>query len=115
MEHIRWNEVTGEQLTSLASRQVLHTETMTVARLKLKQGAVVNRHSHPNEQISTVHSGLLRFELGESEVTMLGAGETLVIPPHVPHSVVAEQDTEVTDVFAPRREDWIRGEDGYLR
>ena len=39
----------------------------------------------------------------------------LVIPPHVPHAVWAEEDTDVTDVFSPRRDDWIRGEDAYLR
>ena len=62
-----------------------------------------------------MHSGLLRFEIGDGEVVTLGAGESLVIPPHVPHSVLSEEDTDVTDVFAPRREDWIRGEDAYLR
>jgi hypothetical protein len=28
---------------------------------------------------------------------------------------VALEDTVVTDVFAPRREDWIAGDDAYLR
>ena len=40
---------------------------------------------------------------------MVGAGESLVIPPNVPHGVVALEDTVVTDVFTPRREDWICG------
>ena len=115
MKQIHWEDVEREQLTALATRQVLHTELMTVARLKLTKGALVGRHSHVNEQISSVHSGLLRFELGDGDVTMVGAGESLVIPPQFPHSVVAEEDTEVTDVFAPRREDWIRGDDSYLR
>ncbi len=115
MKQIRWEAVVVERLTELASRQVLHTETMTVARLVLRQGAVVGRHHHVNEQISTVQKGVLRFDLGESDVVMLRAGETLVIPPDVPHSVVAEEDTEVTDVFSPRREDWLRGDDAYLR
>jgi quercetin dioxygenase-like cupin family protein len=46
---------------------------------------------------------------------VVGAGESLVIPPHVPHGVVALEDTVVTDVFTPRREDWISGDDAYLR
>lgn len=115
MKHIYWDEVAVERLTDLASRQVLHTGTMTVARLVLRKGAVVGRHSHVNEQISTMFRGVLRFELGDGEVVILKAGESLVIPPHLPHSVVAEEDTEVTDVFSPRREDWVRGEDAYLR
>lgn len=115
MKHVLWNEVATEKLTGLASRQVLHTETMTVARLDLRKGAVVGRHSHVNEQISTVTRGVLRFELGDGQQVILHAGESLVIPPHLPHSVVAEEDTDVTDVFSPKREDWIRGEDAYLR
>jgi quercetin dioxygenase-like cupin family protein len=46
---------------------------------------------------------------------VVGAGESLVIPPNVPHGVVALEDTLVTDVFTPRREDWIAGDDAYLR
>jgi hypothetical protein len=33
----------------------------------------------------------------------------------VPHSAVALEDTVDVDIFAPRREDWIRKEDSYLR
>jgi hypothetical protein len=33
----------------------------------------------------------------------------------VPHSAVALEDTVDMDFFAPRREDWIRKEDAYLR
>jgi hypothetical protein len=29
--------------------------------------------------------------------------------------VVALEDTVVVDIFTPRREDWIRGDDAYLR
>ena len=119
MKQIRWNDVAVEQLTKLATRQVLHTERMTLVRLVLRRGAIVALHSHENEQISTVVKGALRFELGdgtgENTVITLLAGESLAIPPHVPHAVTAEEDTEVTDVFSPRREDWIRGDDAYLR
>jgi quercetin dioxygenase-like cupin family protein len=38
-----------------------------------------------------------------------------VIPGNVPHRVEALEDSVVFDVFAPRREDWIRGDDAYLR
>ena len=32
-----------------------------------------------------------------------------------PHQVIALEDTVALDLFAPRREDWIRGDDAYLR
>ena len=46
---------------------------------------------------------------------MLRAGEMLEIPPHVPHSVEALEDSVAVDLFAPVREDWRRGADAYLR
>jgi hypothetical protein len=38
-----------------------------------------------------------------------------VVPPNVPHSVVALEDTVWVIFFSPAREDWVRGEDQYLR
>ena len=43
------------------------------------------------------------------------AGESVLIPGGVPHRVEALDDSVVLDVFAPRREDWLRGDDAYLR
>jgi len=39
----------------------------------------------------------------------------LLIPANVPHKAVALEDTVDIDFFAPRREDWIRKDDAYLR
>jgi hypothetical protein len=38
-----------------------------------------------------------------------------VIPPHLPHRVEALEETLATDLFTPGREDWLRGDDAYLR
>ena len=37
------------------------------------------------------------------------------IVPHLPHRVVALEDSTVFDLFAPVREDWLKGNDAYLR
>ena len=64
--------------------------------------------------VANVERGSLLFHIGGVD-QVVGAGESLVIPPHVPHGVVALEDTVVTDVFTPRRDDWISGDDAYLR
>jgi quercetin dioxygenase-like cupin family protein len=46
---------------------------------------------------------------------VLRGGQSLAIPSNVPHKVVALEDTVVVDVFSPVREDWLRGDDAYLR
>ena len=103
-----------EQLNDKLSRQMISGENATISQLVLKKGAVVPRHSHINEQYSWIISGSLKFIFDDREV-LVGAGEILVIPPNVAHSAVALEDTVDVDIFSPRREDWIRKEDSYLR
>ena len=111
----RWANIPVEPMNETVTRQVLHTESMTVARLTLAAGAVVPRHSHPNEQISTVESGVLEFRLSNGEIVTVRAGESLQIPPGEPHEVHALEPSVALDVFSPPRKDWIRGDDAYLR
>lgn len=110
----RWEEVEREQMSPEIGREVLHTARLTTARIFMKQGAVVARHSHDNEQISHVLEGRLRFEFGEQHIEV-GPGEIVEIPSNEPHRVVALEDSVGMDVFAPIRQDWILGEDAYLR
>ena len=104
----------AEQLNPQITRRAVHTENLTIARLQLAKDAVVAEHSHVNEQIATVERGALRFNIAGRDL-VVGAGQSVAIPSNVPHSVVALEDTTVVDVFSPRREDWIRGDDAYLR
>jgi quercetin dioxygenase-like cupin family protein len=110
----RWSEWPVEQLNSLIGRQMAHTETMTIARILLAKGAHVPRHEHPNEQITNVVEGRLRFVLGDEE-RIVSAGATVLIPADLPHEVEALEDSVALDVFSPVREDWVRGDDAYLR
>ncbi len=89
-------------------------DNATISQLVLKRGATVPRHSHINEQYSWIISGKLKFIFDDREM-VLGAGEILLIPANTPHAAVAEEDTVDVDIFAPRREDWIRKDDAYLR
>ena len=43
------------------------------------------------------------------------AGEVMEISSNLPHLVEALEDSVAVDLFAPVREDWIRGDDAYLR
>ncbi|HEX2302619.1 MAG TPA: cupin domain-containing protein [Gaiella sp.] len=114
MDVLRWEDEPVEQLNPLIGRTVLNGEEMTLARISLTAGAIVPEHAHPNEQIATVLSGRLRFWIGGEERDV-GPGESVLIAGGVPHRVDALEDSIVLDAFAPRREDWIRGDDAYLR
>jgi quercetin dioxygenase-like cupin family protein len=114
LEKASWKTMEIEQLNDKLSRQMISGENATVSQLMLKKGAAVPRHSHMNEQFSWIISGALKFVFDDREI-LVGEGEVLVIPANVPHSAVALEDTVDVDIFAPRREDWIRKEDSYLR
>lgn len=113
-EKSSWITMEMEKLNELISRQMISGEGATLSQLHMKKGAVVPRHSHLNEQYSWIISGALNFIFDDREI-LVRAGEVLLIPAHVPHSAVAMEDTLDVDFFAPRREDWIRKEDAYLR
>jgi quercetin dioxygenase-like cupin family protein len=114
MDRYNWAEIGEDKLNDKLSRRMIHTAAMTIARLRLAKGAVVPLHSHVNEQVTMLESGALRFEMNGGEF-VLKPGDALVIPPNVPHLVEAMEDSTATDLFTPRREDWIRGDDSYLR
>jgi len=114
MTHYDWNSMPPEALNPRIVRRAIHTQNMTIARLQLQKDATVPEHFHVHEQVATVEQGALKFFIEGKEV-ILRAGESLAIPSNVPHGVIALEDTVVTDVFSPPREDWIKGDDAYLR
>jgi quercetin dioxygenase-like cupin family protein len=113
----RWESMPKEQLNESIGRRIITGERMMIAHIYLKKGSVVPHHHHHNEQITYVLEGALRFRLGaegQQEVTVR-AGEVLTIPPDLPHSAEALEDTLDVDIFDPPRQDWLDGTDAYLR
>jgi quercetin dioxygenase-like cupin family protein len=118
LQHTSWSEIPVEPMNELLTRQFVSGEQSMLARIVLKKGCMVPRHSHANEQISFIESGALRFRLGDEDASVekvVKAGEVLVIPGGMPHSAEALEDTVDFDVFAPPRQDWISKDDSYLR
>jgi quercetin dioxygenase-like cupin family protein len=103
MKVYTWGEIPEEQVDSLASRQMIHSETMTVVRRRLSRGAKLRLHRHADEQVSMVERGKLRLVVDNDE-RIVSSGETCVIPPNVPHSVEALEDAVVMDLFSTPRE-----------
>ena len=114
MKLYNWNKITEEPLNPMATRQMIHGSSITIARLRTRKGSIVPTHSHVNEQITTMEKGSMLFVF-PTEKIVVQAGESLVIPPNVPHSVESLEDCIAVDIFSPVREDWVRGEDSYLR
>jgi unsaturated pyranuronate lyase len=114
LKYVPWNTVELETLNPLLQRQFVVGQDIMLARVLLKKGSVVPRHSHVNEQITYILEGALKFLIDGKEV-IVKAGEVLCIPPNMPHEAVALEDTVDLDVFNPPRRDWMEKTDEYLR
>jgi quercetin dioxygenase-like cupin family protein len=113
----RWEDLPREKLNEHIDRRLITGSNTMIAHIYLKKGGIVPMHSHHNEQITYVLEGALKFLLGEDqdEEVIVRSGEVLTIPPHLPHSAEALEDTLDVDVFNPPRQDWLDGTDAYLR
>ncbi len=114
MEHTSWDKIETEKLNARITRQMISGANTTVARVLLARGAIVPRHSHVNEQFTLILSGALKFTF-DDRTLVVHSGELLYIPPNEAHAAEALEDTVDLDFFCPRREDWIRKDDAYLR
>jgi quercetin dioxygenase-like cupin family protein len=104
-----------EQMIAGVERRFISGARTTVGQIWLARGAKVPTHTHESEQVSYIVEGALRFVLGDDPPVVVRGGEILVIPSNMAHSAEALEDTYDIDLFAPRREDWISGDDAYLR
>ena len=114
LKHTKWNEIELEQLNPLIDRQMVCGESLMLARVILRKGAIVPEHSHLNEQVTYILDGALKFWIDNKEI-VVRSGEVLCIPPHMPHKAEALEDTVDLDVFYPPRQDWLSKQDAYLR
>jgi quercetin dioxygenase-like cupin family protein len=112
---LRWSDLPQDRPMPLIERQRIIGAHMMLSRVHLHRGFRVGTHQHANEQFACVMSGRVRFGLGSDdtpgrapgaarrEVT-LGPGEVLHLPPNVPHSAEALEDSVVLDLFSPPSE-----------
>jgi len=105
--HHRWDDVTREQLSPAIARRMISTDRVTLVQFNLEQGALVAEHAHPNEQVTYIVEGHLRFRLGAdgADVVDVRSGEVLHIPPDLPHSA----DVVVVGIGVVPTTDWLAG------
>ena len=106
LRHFEWDEIVPEKVYPGVERQVIDGAHQTLVRYVYRRGAVFPVHAHPQEQITTVLSGRIQFEV-DGVTLVLGPGETAVIPAGIPHgaSVVGDETVETLNALSPRRTD----------
>jgi quercetin dioxygenase-like cupin family protein len=97
-----------ERINNKIERRVLAGNHGMIVWWKIEAGAYAAAHQHPHEQIVWILSGRMDFRIGSDRRSMIG-GDVAVIPGNVEHEGFFPEDTEVVDVFAPPREDFLAG------
>ena len=98
-----------ERVTDKITRRLVAGDQCMLVVWQMKAGAHAAAHQHPNEQIFWMLKGKMEFRLGDERRTC-GPGDVAVIPGGVEHEAWFPEDTEVIDIFAPPREDFLTGE-----
>ncbi|HET8679276.1 MAG TPA: cupin domain-containing protein [bacterium] len=114
LQHKVLASMVPEVLNPNMKRRMLWGDRLMAAFLELKAGFVVPSHQHENEQLTYCISGTMRFFFPDRELVLRG-GEVLLIPSNVPHGAEMMEDVVEMDFFSPPRQDWISGDDAYLR
>ena len=85
--------------------RLIHLEGMSVARVRIEEGAILPEHAHVHEQVTNLLAGQLEMTVG-GQTKVCTAGDVVVIPANVPHSARALSPCDLIDVFQPVREDY---------
>jgi len=100
--------IKGGRVKDKVTRRGLAGEKAMIVWWTVKAGARAAAPKHPHEQIFWMLKGKMEFRLG-GETRTVGPGELAVIPGGVEHEAYWPEDTDVIDVFAPPREDFLSG------
>ena len=87
---------------------VAHGPKTLMAHFKLKAGAVLDKHSHPHEQIGYLVSGKLKLIVDGQEPFIAEAGAAWCIDGDVGHEAEIMEDSVAVEIFHPVREDFLK-------
>ena len=105
--HSNWASIPAVTIAEGIERQMIWGEHLMVCRLRFAPHVVTAVHAHPNEQITLVERGSVRFTVDGQE-RVASTGDILHFPPHVRHgATMLDAEVVLVDIFSPIREDFL--------
>lgn len=100
------SELPVDRPMPMIERRRIIGEQMMISAVVLERGFVLESHKHFNEQFVVVQRGRCVFGLGdpvssEYREVEVAAGQVLALPPNMPHSCRALEQTHILDLFSP--------------
>lgn len=110
MNFVDLNTLENNEVNASYLRKIANGESLTIARVEVRQGEVTQPHSHESEEAIFVLSGAWCVHMPDGDV-VLRSGQMVFIPPGVEHSSEILEDTVALDICSKARPDWISGAD----
>ncbi len=95
-------------LDGIARKTLVYGDKTLMTEFALRQGAVLPRHAHPQEQTGYLVRGRIRLSIGAEEYEVR-AGDSWCIPGGVEHGAHILEDSAALEVFSPVRDDYLPG------
>jgi len=93
-------------LAGIERKTLVYGRNMLMTEFRLRKGAALPRHSHPQEQTGYLVRGRIRLYIG-TESHEVQAGDSWSIPGGVEHGADILEDSVAIEVFSPIREDYL--------
>ncbi len=104
---MNWASIPAEAIGEGIVRQLVTGERLMVCRLQLAPHTVTPVHSHPQEQVTMIEQGRVRFFVDGAE-RLVSAGDILHFPSGCPHgATMLDEPVVLIDIFTPIREDFL--------
>jgi quercetin dioxygenase-like cupin family protein len=82
-------------------------ESVLMSKFRMRAGAELPAHSHPNEQIGYLLSGRIELHIGE-RTRDVRPGDSWCVPGGLAHRASIVEDSEALEIFSPVREDYLK-------
>ncbi len=94
-----------EMAEGIHRRTMATTDEAMICEFFLERGAVVQPHSHMNDQVGYIIFGRIEITIGD-QTQVCVAGDSYAVPGGVEHSANVLEDTLSLDIFSPPRNDY---------
>ncbi len=93
-------------IEGIRMKTLAYGENSLLTQFHLKEGSILPKHSHPQEQTGYMLSGKLMLVI-DNEEFIAEPGDTWSIPGDVEHWAEVLEDSVAIEVFSPVREDYL--------
>jgi quercetin dioxygenase-like cupin family protein len=104
------NEGYQQAIEGVALKTMVRGEKTEFVKFKLEAGHTLPMHAHEQEQTGYLVSGSIVLTIGD-ETFPVEPGDCWCIPSNVQHGAKIIKDSIAVEVFAPRRQDYLKKSD----